>query len=208
VRADGSRIRWADNTPINADDARGRIVSAATECVRRFGPGKTTMDDVARAAGVSRPTVYKFFSSRNEVLVAALLRMIDNAIDRGLSQFFIGVTTPEKLRIAIADSMVYLLSVLRSDDSVQGILSDPRIPLDSLLTEATDLLVGVLGEALVVVLAEDIDEEVLHAVRDFDRRAAAQWIIRIIYTFLIWEDEEHEREAFLAFLSPALVADG
>ena len=125
---------------------------------------------------MSCPTVYKFFSSRNEVLVAALLRLIDDAIDKGLSQFFIGVTTPEKLRIAIADSTVYLLSVLRSDDSVQGILSDPRIPLDSLLTEATDLLVGVLGEALVTILDEAIDTEVIGAVRPFDVRVAGEWI--------------------------------
>ena len=64
-----------------------------------------------------------------------------------------------------------------------------------------------LGEAVKFIVDEAIDPKALASVRPFDVRGAAQWIIRLIYTFLIWEDPEHERDYILAFLSPALVAD-
>ena len=68
------RLRWADDSPVNSDDARGRITAAAVRCVEQYGPAKTTMDDVARLAAITRPTVYKYFPSRNELLIAAFLR--------------------------------------------------------------------------------------------------------------------------------------
>ncbi len=40
---------------------RQRVLLAAMECVGRWGMAKTTMDDVARAAGCGRATVYRLF---------------------------------------------------------------------------------------------------------------------------------------------------
>ena len=50
-----------------------RILEAATELVLRWGYDKTTIDDVARHAGVAKGTIYLHWSSREE-LFAALLR--------------------------------------------------------------------------------------------------------------------------------------
>ena len=41
--------------------ARERLLLAAMECVGQWGVTKTTVDDVAREAGVSRATVYRLF---------------------------------------------------------------------------------------------------------------------------------------------------
>src|SRR5437588_7365486 len=38
-----------------------RVVDAALRCFARWGVAKTTLDDVAREAGYSRATVYRFF---------------------------------------------------------------------------------------------------------------------------------------------------
>ena len=38
-----------------------RILDAAEEVLRRFGPTKTTVVDVARALGVSHGSVYRHF---------------------------------------------------------------------------------------------------------------------------------------------------
>jgi AcrR family transcriptional regulator len=55
------------------DDVRKRIVEAAYACVSRSGLSKTTIDDVAREAALSRATVYRAFpGGRDEVLDGAV----------------------------------------------------------------------------------------------------------------------------------------
>ena len=47
------------------------IVDAALRCFRQFGMQKTTLQDVADAAGLSRATVYRYFPDRAVLLAAA-----------------------------------------------------------------------------------------------------------------------------------------
>jgi AcrR family transcriptional regulator len=50
-----------------------RILDAAAELILRWGYGKTTIDDVAKRAGVAKGTIYLHWRTRDE-LFAALLR--------------------------------------------------------------------------------------------------------------------------------------
>jgi TetR/AcrR family transcriptional repressor of uid operon len=51
------------------DDTRERVLAGAYECIARSGMAKTTVDDVARASGVSRATIYRLFpGGKDEVL--------------------------------------------------------------------------------------------------------------------------------------------
>ncbi len=61
---------WQGDPPQDEDEARARILAAATRCVERFGLEKTRLADVATEAGVTRQTVYRYFSSVNEMLTA------------------------------------------------------------------------------------------------------------------------------------------
>jgi AcrR family transcriptional regulator len=45
---------------------------AATTTFKYFGIAKSTMDDTAKATGISRPTVYHYFRDR-DTLIAALV---------------------------------------------------------------------------------------------------------------------------------------
>ena len=55
------------------DDTRQRIVEAAYACVARRGVAKTTIEDVAKEAGMSRATVYRTFpGGRDEVINATV----------------------------------------------------------------------------------------------------------------------------------------
>ncbi|ROO89846.1 TetR family transcriptional regulator [Actinocorallia herbida] len=59
-----------------------RIVDAAEECFARFGVAKTTVEDVANAAGMSRATLYRNFSGgRDELILAVFLRDIGRFLD-------------------------------------------------------------------------------------------------------------------------------
>ena len=54
-----------------AADARQRIIEATYACVARRGMAKTTVEDVAREAGLSRATVYRTFPGGRDELIDA-----------------------------------------------------------------------------------------------------------------------------------------
>jgi len=56
------------------DDARERILAAAERCIDRHGIRKTTMDDIASEVGLSRPSVYRHFADRDDLLVELITR--------------------------------------------------------------------------------------------------------------------------------------
>ena len=56
------------------DDARERILAAAQRCIDRHGIRKTTMDDVASEVGLSRPSVYRYFADRDDLLIELITR--------------------------------------------------------------------------------------------------------------------------------------
>jgi len=49
-------------------------MDAAIACLQRYGLEKTGMSDIASAAGVTKPTIYNYFASRDELLQSALAR--------------------------------------------------------------------------------------------------------------------------------------
>lgn len=64
------RRGWAGSPPKDDREARDRIVEAATHCVDRLGPSAFSLSEVATELGVSRPTVYRYFPSTDELLSA------------------------------------------------------------------------------------------------------------------------------------------
>lgn len=57
-------------------DARTRILDAALDQLRRHGPAKTGVVDVARALGVSHAAVYRHFPSKNALFDAVAGRWL------------------------------------------------------------------------------------------------------------------------------------
>ena len=54
----------------HATDTRELIVESAYACFRRHGLQKTTIVDIAKAANVSRSTIYEYFSDKGAILEA------------------------------------------------------------------------------------------------------------------------------------------
>ncbi len=55
------------------DDTRQRILEATYVCVARWGLAKTTIEDAAREAKVSRATIYRLFPGGREELMNAVV---------------------------------------------------------------------------------------------------------------------------------------
>ena len=54
-------------------DVRERLLQATYDCVARWGLAKTTIEDAAREAGVSRATVYRYFPGGRDELLSAVV---------------------------------------------------------------------------------------------------------------------------------------
>ena len=55
---------------MEAPDTRVRILEAGVACIARFGNEKTSIQDVAYTARVSRGTIYRYFEDRQTLLAA------------------------------------------------------------------------------------------------------------------------------------------
>jgi AcrR family transcriptional regulator len=53
---------------VNEGSTVDRILEAAYQCFATYGIRKTTMEDIAAISGASRPTVYRYFSSKDHIL--------------------------------------------------------------------------------------------------------------------------------------------
>jgi AcrR family transcriptional regulator len=62
-------------------DARSALLDAAARRYARFGPRKTTMEEVAREAGYSRATAYKHFANKDALYRALLDRATQRFVD-------------------------------------------------------------------------------------------------------------------------------
>jgi AcrR family transcriptional regulator len=60
--------------PVLGDQPVDRLYEAALVCIDRRGFRKTSMDDIAQEAGVSRPTVYTYFRSKKDVVLEVIVR--------------------------------------------------------------------------------------------------------------------------------------
>ncbi len=75
LRAGGAPLRPIVRR-LGMDDrssSRVRVVDAALRCIARCGLRKTTVDDVAREAGISRATLYRLFPGGKDAVVRAVV---------------------------------------------------------------------------------------------------------------------------------------
>ena len=79
------------------ESARARIIDAAVECFERLGIAKTSLIDVARVAGLSRGTVYRYFGDRQT--------LVNAVIDAGTQQLFDTVATAMAKKSTFAKQM-------------------------------------------------------------------------------------------------------
>lgn len=77
-------------------DPKARILEAGIACIVRFGTEKTSLQDVADTAGVSRATVYRHFHDRDELFHAITHYEID-LYAKALQERVQGIDTLEEL---------------------------------------------------------------------------------------------------------------
>ena len=76
------RGAWKGTIPESRSAARQHLLAVAQQCIERHGFSKVTLSDVAEAAGITRPTVYRYFESAEELLNAAAVTASGGFLER------------------------------------------------------------------------------------------------------------------------------
>lgn len=169
---------------VAAPDLREQILDAAHACVIRYGVPKTTIEDVIKAAGVSRATLYKYVpGGRDELIVEVLVREARFNVHVVLEAMLGEATLEERL----AAGILAAAERISSDDHLRYLYSpdvvDPHTGLDgaaAAMIDATTELVGpILDEGRTAGLVRD----------DITDRDAAEWCIRVLISLLTFEGE-------------------
>ncbi|MGK2881464.1 MAG: TetR/AcrR family transcriptional regulator [Mycobacterium sp.] len=106
------------NSNATSVDIGDRILESAAECVRVFGVERVTLAEIARRAGVSRPTVYRRWSDTQSVLAALLTARVTAVLEQ--------VPPRATGRRHLVERIVAFADHIRHDDVVMAILSSGR----------------------------------------------------------------------------------
>ena len=116
---------------------RGRILDAAFRAVATFGLSRLTMDDVARLAGLSRQTVYRYFESKDALVVALVYREEERFLDGARAAY----AAHERLEDAMRDATLFCLRTAREHPLLDRLLdSEPEVLLPYLTTRGAGLV--------------------------------------------------------------------
>jgi len=189
-----SRSRsWAGDPPLRRA-ARQRLLDAAGRCVVRDGLQATSLSSVAAEAGVSRPTVYRYFEDRHALLLATGLAA-SRSLSRDLAAFLRAFHDPARMAV---EATLYALREL------------PRRPLLDALWRSTALDAALLADFTgpeAVAIAQEALEPLVRAARWDEAEAAerVEWMLRVLLSLVVAPGPARSEDALRDLLNRHLV---
>ena len=160
------------------ETTRTRLLEATVATVARSGPRKLSLSDVASLAGVSRPTLYRYFASKEELLLALA------AYEKERFEALLAEALDGLVGVARLDRAMRFIIEFQADSPHRGlVVVEPAFMLDQLARA-----LGTMASSLVPMF-----EEVGPAVGGGAMTAAdkADLVVRIALShFLIQGDDD------------------
>jgi len=182
-------------------ETRQRIIAAARQCFARYGARRTTMEDVASAAGIARPALYRYISSRDEIIESVILQRVEELAE-DFRSLFDGKT-------AFADAFVDV-----SLAAINAARLDPELRALFQTTTGSRIIEVMAGlnsgfHAFVKVFFADAFAAARQSGElrtDVTDDQLSEWIRGVYMMMILREDldPEREREMVMAFLLPSL----
>jgi AcrR family transcriptional regulator len=153
-----------------------KVVDAALECFARWGVGKTTLDDIARAAGCSRATVYRLFPGGKDVV-------LDAVAGRELAAFFATLRleldrTRGDLEDLLVSGITHAARAIRDHRALQFVLAhEPELVLPLVAFDRLDAVLDVAAAFCGPYLEPHVGKE--WAPR------AAEWLTRMVLSYTL-----------------------
>ncbi|EKX65512.1 TetR/AcrR family transcriptional regulator [Streptomyces ipomoeae] len=163
---------------LSVEERRGQLLDAALELFAHRAPEDVSLDDVAEAAGVSRPLVYRYFPGGKQQLYEAALRSAAEELEHCFDEPAVGSLTS---RLARALDR-YLAFVDGHDAGFSALLQGGSVVETS---RATAIVDGVRRAAAEHILRHmEVSEPGLPL-----RMTVRMWITSVEAASLIWLDE-------------------
>jgi AcrR family transcriptional regulator len=156
-----------------ATDTRQLIIESAFACFRRHGLPKTTIVDIARAARVSRSTVYEYFRDKAAIVEACA----EHASQRFYREMARAMNRGESLEEKLTLAAVFVTRARRFVEPEKYFDEDE---VGVLLTKNAAVLLRECGEFLAPYLTSaKLTGEVR---KDLDVAAAGEWFARMLFS--------------------------
>jgi AcrR family transcriptional regulator len=156
-----------------ATDTRELIIESAFACFRRHGLHKTTIVDIAKAADISRSTVYEYFRDKAAIVEACAEHSSERFYREMARAMGRGDSLEEKLTLAA-------VFVTRARRFVEPEMYFDADEVGLLLTKNAALLLRECSEFLAPYLAAaKLTGEVR---KDLDVAAAGEWFARMLFS--------------------------
>jgi AcrR family transcriptional regulator len=157
------------------DGPRQRILEATYACVARWGLSKTTIEDAAREAGLSRATVYRYFPGGRDELIDAVVSWQFLLFFGRLYEEVHGATSLEEV---LDRGLVFARRSLLEHEVLHKVLETEPDVLMPKLTVESNRTVGLISGFLVPYLhehgmAEGVE---IHEAADFLARMILSYI--------------------------------
>jgi AcrR family transcriptional regulator len=167
---------WQGNPPGTEDEARRRIVKAATACLDRIGLAKTNFSDIAAEAGVTRQTVYRYFPSLADILTAVAVAGAEEFAER-MERHLATFSSAEE---AAVESVVFAVRTVPGEPYLGLLLQAGET--DSFTAGVTSPLSFSLGARILRSLP--VDWQAAGVTTDDDLRSLAEILMRLFISFL------------------------
>ena len=108
-------------------DTRNLILDATDRLLARYGYKKMSMEDLAREVGIGKGTIYLYFSSKEEVALARIDRVIDRLQDKLGTIARSDAPPAERLRRMLIERVMYRFdSVQHYTESLNAVMAAIR----------------------------------------------------------------------------------
>ncbi|MFP1630850.1 TetR/AcrR family transcriptional regulator [Zhengella sp. ZM62] len=99
--------------PIQSDK-RAAILQAAIAQFMAYGFSRVTMDDIAQAAGMSRPALYQFFRNKQDIYEAGATAMLDQSLDVMRDALARPGSLSERIGMAIREGILDMMAQMEA----------------------------------------------------------------------------------------------
>lgn len=178
------------------DEKRRRILEQAFDVALRYGYQRMTMDDVAKACGMSRPALYLQFKNKGEIFSAIASEMMERSLVSAQAALNSDGSIEDRvfaaIKAGILDPMQYLSSTAHGAELIDmkhqlagNVIADWHGRKAAMIAAALDatgvsISKGFTGQQLAMMLLDGIDGLKMRTTSAAEREAGARALVRLV----------------------------
>lgn len=168
--------------------AAERILDAAEQLFTRQDAAGVGMNEIARAAGCSRATIYRYFESR-DVLYTAYVHRETHRLFGEIAERLAGLTDPQE---RVTEGALAAVQRVRETPALASWFATTARPIGGEMAERSEVI-NALVRAFLAAMGDHSDIEL-----------RARWLVRVLISLLQFpgRDESDERLMLETFVAP------